>query len=205
MLKTVLSKLCYYAVITSCLVFYFSGTVPASSGLFDGKRKGFILAIDVEPQIRLSRGSNESSFYSSGLFNLNIEAGYGFSEQLLYYARPYANFGVGLNEDEDRWTGLGGGVGLMYFPISGLNVYLQTGLSLSGSISIYQPRKIANIITPAHSVGGGVEGGIGLELFPHWTVGISLYLSRQWSWRSGGSDGHNDNIRFSIKLARLFY
>ena len=108
LLRIVLSRLCYLGLIVSCLVFYLSGNVQAFDGLFDGKRKGFILGVslqkirlDSHSESNLDRGSYSIGLVSSDSFGLQIRTGYGFSERLLLYhtsrASQYGSFALGFN------------------------------------------------------------------------------------------------------------
>ena len=229
-MKIVLPRLCDFVVIAGCLAFYLSGNIHAcgnfgisegglifanenatsitplparTSRLFDGKRKGFILGIGIQPQIYLRRSDSGSADFYRTSFDLQIRTGYGFSEQLLLLSDVSRyNFGVTFYEYGDRIDRFGGSVGVMYFPISGLDLYLRNAFNLSGDRWRYNTN-VSQVVNTSVMV--GIEGGIGYEPIPHVTLDFSLDLSRQWQSRDDLWEDPSDNAIISITLTGLFY
>lgn len=170
----IFSRLSLSVIITCFLVLY-----PfANTEAFDGKRKGFFLGVGAGAGI--SAESSYDSFYGRLDFTLNYKLGYAPSERLLLYLTLRSSLDGGYtynyyNEGEFHRKNLDDnngtfGFGFMLFPSQRNNLYFSGSFGWGATIDLYY------FLTD--SVGYGVSGGVGYEVFPHLAVDLTLDYRR---------------------------
>ena len=194
-MRSTLLKLCYLAILASIFIIPLAD-VYASDKLFDGKRKGFILGIGITPQVNIWKNTYASDINRSYSFGIQIKPGYGFSENiLLYNTSSLGTFSVEKYQDHIG-VNMSGGIGLMCYPISIINLYMRGEIRLSGGIS--EMWREMNV---------GIEGAMGYELLRHLTFDISLHYERYWYDSDSSVRGPliYNQLSFSITMTGLFY
>ena len=165
----VFSRLSFLMIITCFLVLYPLTNTQA----FDGKRKGFFLGVGTGAGIS-TQSKYDSYFYSRLDFILNYKLGYAPSEQLLLYLALRSSLDGGhtynyYNEGEFHRKNLDDnngtlGLGFMLFPSRGNNLYFSGCFGLAAGLE--------------DSMGFGISGGVGYEVFPNLAVDLTLDYRR---------------------------
>lgn len=147
---------------------------------FDGKRKGFFFSVGTGPGISV-RSVVGSYFYGKPAFTLDYKIGYAPSERLLIYLTTRSSFDGGYsynytNAGEFRHSELAFqvdgtyGLGFMLFPSQSNNLYFSGCFGWGATIDLDY------FLTD--SLGFGISGGIGYEIFPNLAIDLTLDYRR---------------------------
>ena len=207
----IFSRLSPFIIITCFLALF-----PfANTQAFDGKREGFFLGVGTGPGI--SVGSVGGWYlYGKPAFTLDYKIGYASSERLLIYltirssfdggySYNYANEGKFRHSDASLQVDGTCGLGFMLFPSQGNNFYFSGCFGWGTTIDL-------------DSLGFGISGGIGYEIFPNLAIDLTLDYRRLtyvggyetpdvvFSYSSEiFEDPPNDLVTLSLAFNFLFY
>ena len=206
-MKFLLSRLSILNITLHLLMICVISNAYAAEGLFDGKRKGFVLGISAEPGVSLwtSDDSEYSDIKRYSLFDVNITAGYGVTDKMIIYTTSrfgknrIGNIGYSLYDTGARFIDYSVGLSVMYFPVKYMDLYLRPTFCLYGNT--YNDENISN-----KDFDVAVGGAVGYEIFPHITFDISLSVARLWDSNSNGKFSSTDyGAYLSLVITRLFY
>lgn len=150
---------------------------------FLGKRQGFIFGIGfgvgatnfAEPLAEYwgsaYKGNRLDSRATTSAFSTSIKIGHGLSDRFLLYYTSQISWHPLWNLYRDTTIANGtAGVGMMYFPLRNVDVYLLGSVGLATLVTWHPPFKLEK----ARPTGLAVSGGIGYELAPHLSVDFTV-------------------------------
>ena len=183
-----------------------------------GRRKGFIFG--------LSAGVGQTSFtkpfaeyywqhaYESewsterqtrSALVTELKIGHGLSDQFLLYYTSRISWLPLQHFTKDTMVANGAaGVGFMLFPIRRIGLYLVGNIGLATLVTWQLPLTLEN----ARQTGVSVSGGIGYELFSHWSIDFTVNAgnAKMTSVDDLSEVIFNDEIlTFSVNLNMLAY
>ena len=149
-----------------------------------GQRKGFIFGLGVgvgqtsftKPFAEYywrhayeSEWSTERQTRSALVTELKI--GHGFSDQFLLYYTSRISWLPLQHFTKDTTVANGAaGMGFMFFPFRRIGLYLVGNIGLATLVTWQPPLTLEN----ARQTGVSVSGGIGYELFSHWSIDFTV-------------------------------
>lgn len=185
---------------------------------YRGRRKGFIFGLSVgvgqtsftKPFAEYywrhadeSEWSTERQTRASLVTELKI--GHGFSDQfLLYYTSRISWLPLQHFTKDTTIANGAAGAGFMYFPFRRRGLYLVGNIGLATLVTWQPPLTLQN----ARQTGVSVSGGIGYELFSHWSIDFTVNSGSARMIRVDDLSEvvFNDEIlTFSVNLNMLAY
>ena len=151
---------------------------------FLGRRKGFITGFGVGVG-RTSFSQTLTEYYWGGpsegdgqplrktrsALTTELKIGHGLSDQFLFYYTSRIAWLPLQHFYRDTMIANGtAGMGLMYFPFRRVDVYLVGSIGLATLVTWHPPFKLER----ARQTGVAVSGGIGYELFSHWSIDFTV-------------------------------
>ena len=208
----------------------FDTFLPQSGGnafLFDGKRSGFFLGIEIGAGMSTwtskryivdwydDEGYTVETNYLTPSFITNFKIGYGYSDQTLFYVKGgLSTSGVitfssaAFFDSRELFVDLKGGLGFMHFLAEDARFYYHGSLGYVVS-AWWRNVPDGSLYESDPAIAPGVSGGIGYELFSNLNLEVTLDYYR-WDaepsdiWAASRGNRYNV-ITFSITLSPHLY
>lgn len=183
-----------------------------------GRRKGFIFGLGVgvgqtsftEPLAQYYwRGTQEPDWSTERLTRsalvTELKIGHGLNDQFLLYYTSRISWLPLQHFTKDTTVANGAaGIGFMLFPFRRIGLYLVGNIGLATLVTWQPPLTLEN----ARQTGVSVSGGIGYELFSHWSIDFTVNAGSARMIRVDDPSEiiFNDEIlTFSVNLNMLAY
>ena len=185
---------------------------------YRGRRKGFIFGLGVgvgrtsftEPLAQYywrstqeTDGSTARQTRSALVTELKI--GHGFTDQfLLYYTSRISWLPLQHFYKDTMIANGAAGMGFMYFPFRRRGLYLVGNIGLATLVTWQPPLTLEN----ARQTGVSVSGGIGYELFSHWSIDFTVNSGSARMTRVDDPSEivfRDEILTFSVNLNMLAY
>ena len=151
---------------------------------YRGRRKGFIFGLSAgvgrtsftEPFAEYYwRHTSENEWaterQSRSALVTELKIGHGFNDQFLLYYTSRISWLPLKHFSKDTTVANGAaGMGFMYFPFRKRGLYLVGNIGLATLVTWHPPLTLEN----ARQTGVSVSGGIGYELFSHWSIDFTV-------------------------------
>lgn len=185
---------------------------------YRGRRKGFIFGLSVgvgqtrftEPLAEYYwRNTQEADWLTTRQARASLvtelKIGHGLTDQfLLYYTSRISWLPLQHFTKDTTIANGAAGAGLMYFPFRRRGLYLVGNIGLATLVTWQPPLTLQN----ARQTGVSVSGGIGYELFSHWSIDFTVNSGSARMIRVDDPSEiiFNDEIlTFSVNLNMLAY
>ena len=185
---------------------------------YRGRRKGFIFGLGVgvgstnftEPLAEYYwKGTQEADWSTERLTRsalvTELKIGHGFSDQfLLYYTSRISWLPLKHFYKYPMIANGAAGIGLMYFPFRKRDLYLVGNIGLATLVTWQPPLTLEN----ARQTGVSVSGGIGYEIFSHWSIDFTANFGNATTTRVDDPSEiafTDEIVTFSVNLNMLAY
>lgn len=185
---------------------------------YRGRRKGFIFGLGVgvgrtdftEPLAEYYwRGTQEANWSTARLTRsalvTELKIGHGFSDQfLLYYTSRISWLPLQHFAKDTTVANGAAGMGFMYFPFRRIGLYFVGNIGLATLVTWQPPLTLKN----ARQTGVSVSGGIGYELFSHWSIDFTVNAGSARMTRVDDPSEivfRDEILTFSVNLNMLAY
>lgn len=185
---------------------------------YRGRRKGFIFGLSVgigqtsftEPFAEYYwRNAQETDWLTTrqtrAALVTEIKIGHGFNDQFLLYYTSRISWLPLQHFTKDTMVANGtAGAGLMYFPFRRRGLYLVGNIGLSTLVTWHPPLTLEN----ARQTGVSVSGGIGYEIFSHWSIDFTVNSGSARMTRVDDPSEiafRDEILTFSVNLNMLAY
>lgn len=185
---------------------------------YRGRRKGFIFGLGVgvgrtnftEPLAEYYwRGTQEANWSTARLTRsalvTELKIGHGFSDQfLLYYTSRISWLPLQHFAKDTTVANGAAGMGFMYFPFRRIGLYFVGNIGLATLVTWQPPLTLEN----ARQTGVSVSGGVGYELFSHWSIDFTVNAGSARMTRVDDPSEivfRDEILTFSVNLNMLAY
>ena len=185
---------------------------------YRGRRKGFIFGLGVgvgstsftRPFAEYYwRHTSESEWaterQSRSALVTELKIGHGFNDQFLLYYTSRISWLPLKHFSKDTTVANGAaGMGFMYFPFRRIGLYLVGNVGLATLVTWQPPLTLEN----ARQTGVSVSGGIGYELFSHWSIDFTVNSGSARMTRVDDPSEivfRDEILTFSVNLNMLAY